>query len=391
MKILFTLFTLFIYTHTTTAQQSVGMQWIDNDLEKALNLASGTNKMVFVYCYTTWCGPCKEMKKSVFPKSEAGDFYNNAFVNVKIDLEEGKGPEVAAKYQTEAMPTFLWLSGDGVVVHRSMGGRNLLQFLELGNAALDPDQQITTMHTRYKNGDRSPSFLKQYTKVISASEFRGYEPISKEYLETQSNWNTEENMRFLFDYSEANINSDLFRYTLENRAAFVKLLGKDKVESKIDFAAEKDRSASGISRSDADALKIHYSIYYPEEIAYDKAMKVYFRQLMYSPDRLEQEAFKAEIQLYMASTPDQDWNFYNAAAWQLYELTDENHLLQKAADWTRISMSKEQNAHNTDTMAHILYKLKNKDEAKKYAEQSLSIAKRDGVDYSATLQLLEKM
>ena len=80
-------------------------------LEKALEKASDENKLVFVDCYTSWCGPCKIMAKEVLPLKEVGDFLNERFVCVKYDMEQGKGPEIAKKYNVEAYPTFLLLNG----------------------------------------------------------------------------------------------------------------------------------------------------------------------------------------------------------------------------------------------------------------------------------------
>ena len=49
------------------------------------------NKLVFIDCYTSWCGPCKNMLNNVFTLSEAGEFMNAAFVCVKFDMEKGEG------------------------------------------------------------------------------------------------------------------------------------------------------------------------------------------------------------------------------------------------------------------------------------------------------------
>jgi len=390
MRLIFALVLAFTFC-SATAQTSAGIQWIDNDITLAKKRAADTGKLLFVYGYTTWCGPCVQMKKSVFPSSEVGDYYNKAFVNVKMNLEEGDGPQLSQQYQVQGYPTFLWLDSDGKMIHRSMGGRNTLEFLELGMAASDPDQQISTMAARYEDGERAPAFLKQYAQVISESIFSGYEDITKEYLATQSDWTTPDNMKFLFDYSEADINSDLFRYTLDHRADFAKLLGQEKVEAKIAFAAERDRSKSGIARDDVDALKIHYSLYYTEDRAYHMAMQTYFKQLMYSPNPVEQEQFKSEIPLYLADMPDHTWNFYNAVAWQLYEVTDDSKLLTMAAKWTKESIRKNSNYHNNDTMAHIMYKLGDVASAKLYAESAIALAETEGLDTTETQKLMKKL
>ena len=62
-----------------------GVVFRDISLEEALKQAKAENKLVFVDCYTPWCGPCYKMMKEVFPKKEAGDYFNSRFVCVKYD------------------------------------------------------------------------------------------------------------------------------------------------------------------------------------------------------------------------------------------------------------------------------------------------------------------
>ena len=65
-------------------------------LTKALELAKSEKKLVFIDCYTSWCGPCKIMAKEVLPQKEVGDFLNELFVCVKYDTGADKdGSELA--------------------------------------------------------------------------------------------------------------------------------------------------------------------------------------------------------------------------------------------------------------------------------------------------------
>ena len=40
--------------------------------------AKAENKMIFVDCFATWCGPCKVMEQ-IFNKKEVADFFECAF------------------------------------------------------------------------------------------------------------------------------------------------------------------------------------------------------------------------------------------------------------------------------------------------------------------------
>ena len=57
-----------------------GVEFRDLTYRQALEHAREENKLVFMDCYTSWCGPCKNMLNNVFTLSEAGEFMNAAFV-----------------------------------------------------------------------------------------------------------------------------------------------------------------------------------------------------------------------------------------------------------------------------------------------------------------------
>ena len=85
--------------------------------------------------YTTWCGPCKRMAAEVFTEPEVGRFYNENFINVKIDMEKGEGIELARQYDVYAYPTLLFINGEGELVHRGLGYQDFVQFYEPGPAS----------------------------------------------------------------------------------------------------------------------------------------------------------------------------------------------------------------------------------------------------------------
>ena len=101
---------------------SQGVDFKSVSLKEALEQAKTQGKMVFVDCYTTWCGPCKMMTEQVFPQKEAGDFFNTHFVNVKFDMEKGEGIDLQKKFDVNAFPTMFLLNGDGNIIYKILGG-----------------------------------------------------------------------------------------------------------------------------------------------------------------------------------------------------------------------------------------------------------------------------
>ena len=55
-----------------------GVKWESGSLQDALDKAASNKKgpsLVFLDCYTSWCGPCKMMAENVFPQKAAGDYF----------------------------------------------------------------------------------------------------------------------------------------------------------------------------------------------------------------------------------------------------------------------------------------------------------------------------
>lgn len=133
--------------------EGAGIKWEECTLLEAVNIAAkgenGINK-VFLDCYTSWCGPCKYMAENEFPKKEAGDYFNANFVNVKMDMEKGEGPDIAKKYGIVAFPTFLILDGTGKEIGRVIGGGDINDFIEKIKVASDPANSPETLKKEFE-------------------------------------------------------------------------------------------------------------------------------------------------------------------------------------------------------------------------------------------------
>ncbi len=98
-----------------------GIRFETGSYAQALAKAKQQGKMLFVDCYTVWCGPCKRLANEVFPRPEVGKVFNDRFVSIKIDMERGEGVELAKKFGVKAFPTMLVIDADGNEVKRMLG------------------------------------------------------------------------------------------------------------------------------------------------------------------------------------------------------------------------------------------------------------------------------
>ena len=67
MKTIYLLITCLLIQWGVFAQEGVNFR--DLTFNEALAQAKAEKKMVFMDCYTSWCGPCKNMTNNVFTKS----------------------------------------------------------------------------------------------------------------------------------------------------------------------------------------------------------------------------------------------------------------------------------------------------------------------------------
>ena len=113
-----------------------GIKFFQGSLKEAKAKAKKENKLIFIDCYTTWCGPCKSMAKKTFVNKEVGEYYNKNFICLKMDMEKGEGIKIAGNYSIEAYPTYLFLDSKGEVKHRDLGFIDATRFIEVGKTAL---------------------------------------------------------------------------------------------------------------------------------------------------------------------------------------------------------------------------------------------------------------
>lgn len=117
-------FTTKTQTNETTSAKVVvgGIKFNKITYDKALKQAKSSKKLIFIDIYTSWCGPCKQMAKTTFQSEKVGNYFNEKFINLKLDAElEADGTKVATDFKVTAYPTMLFINGDGKLIKRVVG------------------------------------------------------------------------------------------------------------------------------------------------------------------------------------------------------------------------------------------------------------------------------
>ncbi len=114
-----------------------GIQFTDEAWAAIVKKAKAENKMIFLDAYASWCGPCKLLQKNVFTRSDVGELFNKNFINVKVDMERGEGPQLARLFPLEAYPTLFFIEPSGKIVRKVIGYRTPEQLIKLGKSVLN--------------------------------------------------------------------------------------------------------------------------------------------------------------------------------------------------------------------------------------------------------------
>ena len=203
-------------------------------LEQASAKAKAENKLIFLDCYTQWCGPCKKMSRDVFPQEQVGAYMNPKFINLKIDMESEYGAPLAKKLQIQAYPTFVIFNADAQEIGRFLGGSGAEEFI----AKVDEkskDNSSSDLKARWESGDRDPQFLQQYLNSLNAS-YKNDEAnlVAEAILEgKESTFAADSTLRMIFMRSISNPFATSFIYTAKNPADLKAQIGEMPVNMKI--------------------------------------------------------------------------------------------------------------------------------------------------------------
>jgi thioredoxin-related protein len=107
-------------TDTVKSEKNKGIYFFQGSWEEVLLKAKEEHKYIFIVFYATWCGSCKQIKKS-FKDEKVGDYYNKNFINFSINGESKEGRDLMYKYKIQSYPTLLIVDFNGKVATKSVG------------------------------------------------------------------------------------------------------------------------------------------------------------------------------------------------------------------------------------------------------------------------------
>ena len=371
------LFTFFVSSFFILSANSQGIIFEENiSFNDAIAKAKAENKIIFMDCYTTWCGPCKRLASNVFPLEEVGGYFNAKFINTKFDMEKGEGPSIAAEFGVRAYPTLLFIDGNRKVVNRVVGlvdGPTLIAGGKQANNQLPG--LMDEMKGKYDAGNRTPEFLQTYVDAL-LNDGVNYDKEFTEWLKALSDKDlqSERTTKQIFAYTNS-ITSPGMAYVLKNKTYYNQLVGDKVVSGKVNSLAEKAMKES-LQKNDKAILDAATKTLQNLN-ASDAAEQINKLSMDYAARTNDWVSFDKFATAYIKKSGTKDALILNDIAWNYYLNVNDKVLLQKASKWAFDAVNLKNTSTNNITYAYLLYKTGNIKEAIKSCDYAILRAKEE--------------
>ena len=227
---------LFLLTFWFSAN-SQGISFYKGEWKEALEEAKKTDKLLFVDAYAKWCGPCKRMSKNVFTQAEVGEFFNENFINLKLDMEDTDGLTFGRLYPVRAYPTLFFLDGDGNIVKKVTGGQQAEGLISIGKTAIGSYDKSGQYAEQYEEGNREFDLVLNYVKELNKVGKPSLK-ISNEYLISNPEITTSQKAEFLLT-AVVDSDSKIFSTLIENKKAALTIVSESEFEDVVNTACQK--------------------------------------------------------------------------------------------------------------------------------------------------------
>ena len=382
-----------------------GLSW-----PEVLAKAKAENKCIFVDCYATWCGPCKDMNQKVFPDSDVGAFFEAHFVSVQVQMNETSkdsdavkqwrpdAKQLAKEYGVSAYPTYLFFTPDGTAVHRVVGSaKDGKEFLAKVADVFEPGKQYYTAINAYKQHLGDPDYLEQaLRKALAIHDDATAESIGNSYVAILKDPYATKDRLKLIEHSTRSTQDQGFRIFYDGRLKAEAVLGKSEVREFIRSIILTEKIfplfAPDVPPVDWGATSNALLAEFPAEADYI-ILESKARYYLMKHELAEYEVAETH---YMDRFANELQGYYiNEAAWTAFQVSNNREFLLLAAEWSKrlIDGREVPNSNDLDTYANLLYKAGRHDDGIRWEAEALTIAteEKNAAHIDAFSKTIQKM
>ena len=223
------------------------IQFLEGDLNAALERAKAEKKLLFADFYTTWCGPCKRMAQDVFTLPEIGEYFNRHFIACKLDAEREVDKSVLKKYGVTGFPCMVFMDADGKELRKVTGmvapGILLSEAKVVTGDELPFEKQYAKYQKNKKQTELAAGLLLRARYFLSGS--KGYErekwmirieALFNDYVKNKGlkNMVNAEDFYLIAQYHPVlEKNGPIFSFVVDHYADFLKVADRNQVSSYI--------------------------------------------------------------------------------------------------------------------------------------------------------------
>lgn len=418
-----------------------GIQWTEGlSWEQVKEKAKKENKYIFVDAYTTWCTPCKAMDRDVYPNDSIGNYFNDRFISVKVQMDKTakdneqvkswyKDAETLQKqFLIEYYPCFVFLSPEGKIVHKAGGYKTVSDLVAIAKAAIVPGKTYDDEYEKYRllaadysNGnkdfDKMPymittayklgeiDFGKQllYEHTDHVASLSPRERYTRENIEMWAGFTLKsDGKRFVFFYKDGDKIDKVM-----NKKGYAASVVDRTIQAEIVGPFYKDQPGGLLMSGGQRPVKMVNGNYVPvesEKIEADWEKLYSLIREKYSDSYAKRNVLQARIQWYSAHGDMESYRKYffkkiedyppivsnmtdpllqdiNGVAWDVFLNSKDKKLINSAIRWMEklIAVDTIGVEYWMDTYANLLYKMGRTKEAINWEEKAINASKKSAL------------
>jgi len=367
--------------------------------------ARAANKYIFVDCYASWCGPCKEMDRMVYPVEELGTFMNEHFISVKVQMDTTasdneairewyqNAAEIQKQYRVYSFPTYLFFSPYGKLVHRYSGAMPMEDFLKVTANATSAQMQYYTLLENYRMGIKRYEDLPYMIQVANRiNDTYTARQLSNDFLKNylyqqpEAVWLKRENIEIMATSVDLIRSTDkMFILFYQQPEKVDQVIGRGYAQDFTDWIISNEEikprlykeGKAIVENPDWERLTSTIQKKYSKAVAQRIVLNAQLR--WYEEKKDWSHLIKYTIQKkeqYGLDTVGIGKTLLNNMIYSLiFQHSNDSTALNKGIEWMELLINVEPDHHQwLDTYANLLYKAGRKNEALNWEEKAIQLA-----------------